>query len=75
MTHNMKIKKIHWQNRRDFKATYICEHCDHEQEGSGYDDSYFHNNVIPKMKCDKCKKTAPESYRPLAPKHSDRVTI
>jgi len=50
----MKIKEIIFQNRRDFKAMYICEHCGNEEEGRGYDDDYFHNNVIPNMKCKKC---------------------
>lgn len=43
----MKIKQILFQNRRDFKAIYICEHCNNEYEGGGYDDSNFHENVIP----------------------------
>ena len=60
----MKIQQITSQSRRDFRAIYECEHCGHSQHGSGYDDSYFHSEVIPKMKCDKCGKIAPEDYRP-----------
>ncbi len=56
-------------------ATYVCEHCDYEKEGSGYDDSHFHNNVIPAMKCGACGTTAADDYRPLAPKYADHVTI
>jgi predicted RNA-binding Zn-ribbon protein involved in translation (DUF1610 family) len=71
----MKIKEIIDQNRRDFSAVYVCEHCGFEKKGSGYDDSYFHNNVIPKMKCAKCGKIAPENYRPLTTKYPDGVVI
>lgn len=65
----MKIKKIISQNRRDFSAIYECEHCSEEHVGGGYDDDYFHKNVIPKMICKKCDKTASEDYRPLQPKY------
>ncbi len=68
----MKIKKINSQNRRDFRADYECEHCGHvEKDSSGYDDSNFHQNVIPKMKCKECGKQAPEDHRPLAPKYDE----
>ena len=54
----MKIKEITWQHRRDFSAIYECEFCGHSQEdNSGYDDRYYHDNVIPNMKCDKCGKS------------------
>jgi transcription elongation factor Elf1 len=71
----MKIKKIISQLRRDFTAVYQCEHCNHEERGSGYDDSHFHNNVIPKMKCKSCDKTSGEDYRPLAPKHPESTVV
>ena len=71
----MKIKKIKWQNRRDFSAIYECEHCGSTREGSGYDDSYFHKSVIPNMTCDKCGKKADETYRPLATKYPDSMQI
>ena len=71
----MKIKEIVYQNRRDFTAIYECEHCGHEVKGSGYDDRNFHENVIPSMRCPKCGKTAPESYRPLATKYPDGFQI
>lgn len=67
----MKIKKILNQHRRDFNAIYECEHCNHEQKGSGYDDANFHQNVIPRMKCDKCGGFADESYRPLTTKYRE----
>lgn len=52
----MQIKEILNMNRRDFTAIYKCEHCGDENEGSGYDDSNFHNNVIPNMICKNCGK-------------------
>ena len=68
----MHIKQIIWQNRRDFKADYECEHCGYIEKGKwGYDDSNFHQNVIPKMKCPRCGKTADDSYRPLTTKYPD----
>lgn len=72
----MKIKEIKSQHRRDFYATYECEHCGHvTDKQSGYDDANFHNNVIPKMECPSCGKTASDNYRPLAPKYPESKTI
>ena len=71
----MKIKNILSQSRRDFKAIFQCEHCNAERETYGYDDTYFHKEVIPKMKCEKCNKTAPTDYRPLATKYDDNEVI
>jgi len=67
----MKIKEIVSQHRRDFTAIYICEHCGHEEKGSGYDDTYYHQNVIPERKCDECGKVAPKDYEPIATKYPD----
>jgi rubredoxin len=62
----MKIKTINSQSRRDFYADYECEHCGFiYRNRSGYDDTFFHETVIPKMKCPKCGKTAKDNYRPL----------
>lgn len=71
----MKIKRIESQSRRDFNAIYECEHCGHTKKGYGYDDDNFHRNVIPKMKCDKCGKEAPENYRPLGTKYPEGYEI
>jgi len=71
----MRIKRILWQDRRDFKAIYECEHCGHEVEMTGYDDVYFHQKVIPAMKCSECDKTATDDYNPLTTKYPDEVTI
>ena len=67
----MKIIRILSQSRRDFTAEYECEHCGSIQKNGGYDDSNFHQNVIPKMKCKKCGKTAGDDYRPLATKYNE----
>lgn len=71
----MQIKIIESQYRRDFTAIYECEHCGNTKEGEGYDDEYFHQNVIPAMKCDKCGKTASENYRPLTTKYPEGMQI
>ena len=71
----MKIKKIISQHRRDFTALYECEHCGYEKEGSGYDDKYFHNEVIPNMKCEKCGKGKSDNYIPKATKYPDGFQI
>jgi predicted RNA-binding Zn-ribbon protein involved in translation (DUF1610 family) len=70
----MKIKKIISQNRRDFRAVYVCESCGREKLDSGYDDANFHNNIIPSMKCPKCGKKAVD-YRPLATKYPECKVI
>ncbi len=61
----MKIKKKLAQHRRDFQAIYECEHCGHTHKSDGYDDAYFHNTVIPKMKCSECGKTTGNNYEPM----------
>ena len=71
----MKIKEITRQSRRDFYAIFICEHCDFEEERSGYDDEYFHRKVIPEMVCKNCGRSSPENYRPLTTKYQDGETI
>jgi protein-arginine kinase activator protein McsA len=71
----MKIKKIIWQDRRDFRAIYICENCDYEIESYGYDDSNFHKNVIPEMECQECGEKAPSDYRPLNTKYPEGYQI
>ena len=67
----MKIQKIISQSRRDFTAIYECEHCGHTEKNYGYDDAYFHKEVIPNKKCEKCGKKASKDYRPLATKYPE----
>ena len=71
----MKIKEIASQNRRDFHAIYICEHCESEESGNGYDDANFQQNVIPAMECKNCGKKAPDDYRALSTKYPDGFQI
>lgn len=67
----MKIYKITNQHRRDFEAILVCEHCDNTQIlESGYDDDYFHCNVIPKIPCEKCGKVAGDNYTPNKTKYA-----
>lgn len=71
----MKIQKIINQHRRDFSAVYECEACGETLKGIGYDDTNFHQNVIPAMGCKACGKSSndlgEQAARPLAPRHSD----
>lgn len=54
----MKIKSITSQHRRDYTAIMKCEFCNKEDlDNSGYDDRYYHDNVIPNMKCNSCGKS------------------
>lgn len=74
----MKIKKFTYQNRRDFKAIFECEGCGTTEHSWGYDDSYFHEQVIPRMVCKNCGKTSAEcgaDYRPFATKYPEGVSI
>ena len=71
----MKIKTILRQHRRDFLAIYECEHCGHESESSGYDDSNFHRNVIPKMVCRKCGLIASDDYQPRPTRYADGMQV
>lgn len=71
----MRIKEITSQNRRDFYAIYVCDHCGVTCRGSGYDDDRFHRNVIPMMKCGACEKTAADDYRPMGTKYADGVVV
>jgi len=54
----MRIKQKIRQHRRDFTAIYECESCGATHEEGGYDDAYFHEQVIPSMECPECGKCA-----------------
>jgi predicted RNA-binding Zn-ribbon protein involved in translation (DUF1610 family) len=75
----MKIKKILYQHRRDFRADYECEGCGRiKKNGEGYDDANFHQNVIPKMRCPSCGRTSAEcgaDYRPLQTKYPEGMQV
>lgn len=54
----MKIKTKTQQHRFDFHAILVCEGCEHEQElTTGYDDAFYHDHVMPTLKCEGCKKS------------------
>jgi len=72
----MVIKEITSQSERDFWADMECDHCGHiEHHVSGYDDEFFHQNVIPTMKCKKCGKTSREDYEPKATKYDKNEIV
>jgi len=71
----MKIQEITRQNRRDFTAVYICEHCGATETGYGYDDDNFHKNVIPSMECKQYCKTAGDDYRPRKTKYAAHEVV
>jgi len=58
----MLLQEKIWQNRFDFRGIYACEFCGSTQEeGSCYDDDYFHNTVTPtKIRCQACGLTTAE---------------
>ena len=53
----MQIKIITTQIRNDIYGVLRCEHCGHEMQFTGYDDEYWHNNVLPAKICPECDKT------------------
>jgi len=53
----MKILQILSQYGRDFRAIYECQYCRAVHKGTGCDDAYFHNEVIPAMACKECGKS------------------
>jgi len=71
----VKIREIVSQYRRDFTAVYVCERCGEVEEGRGYDDAHFHQNVIPNKICGNCGEKSPESYRGLATKYPANTVI
>lgn len=53
----MKLIEKIAQNRRDFQGKYECQSCGHIEVDNGlrsYDDDYFHDEVIPSMRCEQC---------------------
>ena len=57
----MKIKRVTFQMRNDFAADMECEGCGNVQPlSSGYDDQFYHSQVIPAMRCKKCGKSRVE---------------
>jgi hypothetical protein len=71
----MRILSISSQSRRDFTATFVCQHCEAQTIGRGYDDQFFHERVIPAMICNSCGKTAPVDYVPLSTKYAEGEVV
>lgn len=74
----MYITKIITQNRRDFRAYVQCEHCRSTDEIDGYDDTYFHNKVLPERKCKNCEKSSKDGENPPSPrnpKYNDNIEV
>lgn len=64
----MKIIKMLSQHRRDFTCKMECESCGNQiTNNSGYDDSYYHESVIPNMKCSKCGNSTVSAGKPIEP--------
>lgn len=58
----MKIQKVTNTIGRDFWAIIECEHCNStEKLSGGYNDSYYHNSVLPAIKCKACGKARAET--------------
>lgn len=71
----MFIAKIHSQNRRDFRATFECEHCGHTFKSSGYDDRNFHDNVVPDMVCQVCGRKSEKPHQPRETKYPEDMLV
>lgn len=53
----MKIQRITSRYNNDFCAVLECEHCGWRGDLlTGYNDHYYHANVIPAMRCEQCGK-------------------
>jgi len=61
----MKIKAITSQIRNDLYGVLVCEHCGEEEKLiGGYDDDFWHNQVLPKRYCQHCEKNRAGDLRP-----------
>jgi C4-type Zn-finger protein len=71
----MKLIRKTQQYRRDFSGILECQSCNHQQHlKSGYDDMYYHKEVIPNIKCENCMKSSidlgeTETTSPDVPAH------
>lgn len=55
----MKIKAISACYGRDLYGTLECEHCGSTQKlTGGYDDTHWHQNVLPAFHCQSCNKNS-----------------
>ena len=55
----MRVVKRYNQHRRDLDCDLECENCGYKLLIKGaYDDENYWNNVIPGLRCSKCKKSS-----------------
>lgn len=74
----MQIRTIVSQHRRDFTAELECQGCGHVQRHKGYDDAFYHANIIPKVACALCGKSTNDlgvEYRPLTTKYPEGLQV
>jgi len=58
----MYLTKSYDFHRRDFRGDLKCEHCgDEELSVTCYDDSNFHQRVIPGKECKSCKQSTTDA--------------
>lgn len=67
-------------SRRDFTGDLKCEFCSNrEHRVKCYDDSYFHQHVIPGIKCKACDKSTSDDPGKVpvqtGPRQSDSVVL
>ena len=68
----MRLVKTYNFHRRDFTGNFQCEHCDFiTYSVSCYDDTNFHQNVIPAMVCPVCKLASPAGVPITQPRQRD----
>ena len=69
----MKITKVTNRINNDFWATVSCEHCGAVVTNwSGYEDTNYHQNVMPKFHCKECGQNRAGETKALTPKQVDR---
>lgn len=74
----MKLLEILDQYRRDFTGVSKCESCGFKKTVCGYDDDYFHTQVMPNMKCDQCQKSTLElgiAVEPIETKYAPHEVV
>lgn len=72
----MYIKEIISQHRRDMHVIMACQHCGYEKETTdAYDDTFYHEQVVPNMTCNACGETAGTAYEARSTKYPDDIQI
>lgn len=50
----MKVDRKLSRFNRTYLATFVCEGCGHEQEGTGENNDYWNLHDLPLMRCQRC---------------------